>query len=67
MGKRKFNPGDKVIANEKAPGDYRGRQATVVGHGPGTAEYAVNFDGQIVYLNSPWLDPVREARKRRQE
>lgn len=52
MGKWKFNPGDQVVVNEKAPGDYRGCQATVVGHGPGKPEYTVNLDGQIVYLNS---------------
>jgi len=63
MGKWKFNPGDRVMANEKALGDYRGRQATIVEHGPGTAEYTVNFDGQIVYLNSWWLDPIDSASK----
>jgi len=67
MGKLKFKRGDKVVANEKAPGDYRGRQAIVVQHGPGTAEYAVNFDGQIVYLNSWWLDPVDEVTNVQQE
>lgn len=67
MGKRKFKPGDRVIANEKAPSDYCGRQATVVEHGPGTAEYTVNVDGQIAYLNSWWLDPVHEAPKREAE
>ena len=60
MAKCKFNPGDRVVANEKAPGDYRGRQATIVERGPGTTEYTVNFDGQIVYLNSWWLDPLNE-------
>ena len=61
MGKWKFNPGDIVVANEKAPGDYRGRQATIVKRGPGTAEYTVSFDGQIVYLNSWWLDRLENG------
>ena len=51
------------MANEKAPGDYRDRQATIVEHDPGTAEYTVNFDGQIICLNSCWLDPVHEDTK----
>jgi len=55
------------MVNEKAPGDYRARQATIVEHGPGTTEYTVNVDGQIVYLNSWWLDPIHEALKRQQE
>jgi len=67
MGKWKFNRGDEVIANEKAPGDYQGHQGTVIEHGPGTAEYTVNFHSQIVYLNSWWLDPVYKAHKRQQE
>ena len=54
MGKWKSKPEDTVIANEKAPVDYRGRQATIVENGPGTAEYTVNFDGQILYLNYWW-------------
>jgi DNA processing protein len=67
VGKHKFKPGDRVIANEKAPGDYQGRQATVVAHRPGKAEYAVNVDGHIAYLNSRWLDPVHEVPKREAE
>ena len=67
MGKRKFNPGDIVVANEKAPGDYPGRQVTIVERGPGITEYTVNFDGRIVYLNSWWLDPIHEGPKRQQE
>lgn len=37
--------GDKVVANEKALGDYRDRQAIVVQHGPGTAEFVVAGPG----------------------
>lgn len=48
------------MANEKAPGDYRGREATIVEHGPSTAEYTVNLDGQKVYLYSWWLNPFHE-------
>jgi len=51
------------MANEKAPGDYRGHQVIIVEHGPGPAEYTVNFDGQIIYLNSWWLDPIDGASK----
>ena len=61
MGKWKFNSGDIVIANDKAPGDYRDRRATVIERGPGTAEYTLNFDGQIAYLNSWWLNPINEV------
>jgi hypothetical protein len=64
MGKWKCNPGDIVVANEEAPGDYRGRQATIIGHGPGIAEYTVNFNGQIAYLNSWWLDRLENEQGR---
>jgi len=67
MGKWKFNPGDQVVVNEKGPGDYQRCQAIVVGRGPGTTEYTVNLDGQIVYLNSWWLDLVGEAPHSQQE
>ena len=67
MGKWKFDPGDIVVANGKAPSDYRGRQANIVERDPGTTEYAVNFDGRTVYLNSWWLDPLYEAPKRQQD
>jgi len=48
------------MANEKAPSDYRGRQGVIFGRGPGKTEYKVEFDGQISYLNSWWLDRVYE-------
>lgn len=67
MAKWKFNRGDEVIANEKAPGDYQGHQGTVIEHGPGMAEYTVNFHNRIGYLNSWWLDLVHKAPRRRLE
>lgn len=58
-GKHKFDVGELVKANEKAPGDYRGRVAVVVLRGPGKCEYGVQFDGDargIGFLNSWCLD-----------
>lgn len=57
----KFKVGTRVRANEKAPGDYEGREGTVVERGPGKSEYGVRFDGEEVtaYLNSWWLDPAK--------
>jgi hypothetical protein len=50
--------GDRVVANEKAPGDYEGLRGTVVECGPDKVEYGVRFDGreETAYLNSWWLD-----------
>jgi hypothetical protein len=58
MGKVKFRVGDRVIANDKAPGDYRGRVGTIAEHVRGRVEYGVRFDGEAVveYQNSWWLD-----------
>ena len=64
MGRWKFNRGDKVVANEKAPADYRGRQGIVIGHGPDRSEYIANINGQIAYLNSWWLDLVHKVSER---
>jgi hypothetical protein len=64
MGKWKFNPGDRVLANEKAPGDYRGRHGIIIERGPGVAEYTVSIDDQTVCLNSWWLDPIHEESTR---
>jgi len=52
--------GDRVIANQKALGDYQGLYATVVEHGPGKAEYGIRFDRkeETVYLDSWWLDKL---------
>lgn len=56
----KFALGDRIVANEKAPGDYEGFCGTVVERGPGKVEYGVRFDGkeETVYLNSSWLDEL---------
>lgn len=56
MGKWKFNIGDQVVANEKAPGDYRGRKGIIVERGPAKGEYTVEIDGGKTFLNSWWLD-----------
>ena len=55
----KFRPGDRVRANEKAPGDYRGRFGTVVRR-TDRPEYEVLFDSDEVtsFLDSDWLDQV---------
>lgn len=55
----KFRAGDRVKANQKAPGDYEGHGGFVVSRGPGKCEYAVQFDSDargIAYLNSWCLD-----------
>lgn len=67
MGGRKFRPGDKIIANENAPGDYRGLQGIVIGYGPGASEYTVDLNGQRTYLNSWWLDPAYDIPKTKAE
>ncbi len=52
--------GDRVIANEKAPGDYEDFYGSIVERGPGKAEYGVRFDRkeEPEYLNSQWLDKL---------
>ena len=56
----KFALGDRVMANDKAPGDYESLRCTIVERGPGKVEYGVRFDGQeeTVYLDSQWLDKL---------
>jgi len=44
MAKRKFQGGDRVVANERAPGDYEGRVGMVLQYNPPTSEYQVQFD-----------------------
>ncbi len=60
MPRQKFNIGDRVKANEKAPGDYKGAEGTVVELGPGRAEYGVAIESDkraaVHHLNSWWLD-----------
>jgi hypothetical protein len=54
--------GDQVIANDHAPGDYRGRGGIITEVGPGTSEFRIEFeDGRrptTGYLISGWLDRV---------
>ncbi len=62
----KFQPGDQVLANDNAPGDYKGRQGVVLQHGPHKAEYWVRFDGDERgpgCLDSWCLDPVSRGRE----
>jgi hypothetical protein len=55
-----FMIGDRVRANERAPGDYRDRDGTITEIGPGQSEFRVEFeDGRqptTGYLRSSWLD-----------
>jgi hypothetical protein len=58
-GKYKFDVGELVKANDKAPGDYRGRVGVVVSLGPGKCEYGVQFEEDargVGFLDSRWLD-----------
>ena len=59
-GRWKFAIGDRFIANDKAPIDYKGKFGTIVERGPGKAEYGVIIDNEEEksYLNSPWIDRV---------
>jgi hypothetical protein len=56
----KFQVGDRVHINSKAPGDYVNRIGTVTELGPGESEYRVEFeDGQMpttAYLAGTCLD-----------
>jgi hypothetical protein len=56
--KRKFQVGDRVIANDKAPGDYQGHIGQVTALGPGRSEYGVELDHRHGYLMSWWVDPA---------
>jgi len=44
MPRWKFATGDRVVANEKAPGDYEGRHGKVLRCLP-ESQYEVQFDG----------------------
>jgi len=62
--KTKFQTGQRVIANDKAPGDYKGHAGTVLQHNPPTSEYQVQFDGDERgpgWLESWRLDLVERA------
>ena len=55
----KFQAGQRVLANDKAPGDYRENIGTVLRHKADTSEYEVQFDGDArgpAWLSSWWLD-----------
>jgi hypothetical protein len=56
----KFQVGDRVHVNSKAPADYVDRVGTVTELGPGESEYRVEFeDGQMpttAYLAGTCLD-----------
>ena len=56
----KFQVGDRVHVNSKAPADYTDRVGTVTELGPGESEYRVEFeDGQMpttAYLSATCLD-----------
>ncbi len=59
--KPKFQAGDRVRANDHAPGDYKERVGTVRAIGPGRAEYEVTFEPEgdkptSGHLMSWWLD-----------
>lgn len=59
-GGSKFRPGDRVRANEKAPGDYRDKPGTVRAYEP-DSQYWVQFDGDTRgpgCLRSWWLDRI---------
>lgn len=60
----KFQAGERVTANEKAPGDYEGHIGTVLQHKADTSEYQVQFDGDgrgPGWLASHMLDRAAEA------
>ena len=56
----KFQVGDRVRVNRKAPADYVDRVGTITELGPGESEYRVEFeDGQMPttgYLSDTCLD-----------
>jgi hypothetical protein len=51
--RKKFQTGERVIGNEKAPGDYEGHIGTVLAHNPSASEYEVQFD--VDGRGSGWL------------
>jgi hypothetical protein len=59
--KAKFQLGEQVTANVKAPGDYKGLGGVVLQHLPASSEYQVQFDGDNRgpgCLPSHMLDPL---------
>jgi hypothetical protein len=65
----RFQAGDRVRVNERAPGDYAEREGTVFDRAPGRGGYGVRLDDGAVfpnggpcpsegYLDSGWLEPA---------
>jgi hypothetical protein len=56
----RFTVGDQIMANDKAPSQYRGRRGLITEVSPGGWECRVEFeDGAMpasVYLSSRWLE-----------
>lgn len=59
--KPKFQIGDRVMANEKAPMDYRGRLGTITQIGPGKSEYGVTFEHKPGFMMSWWIEPLNRG------
>jgi hypothetical protein len=62
MARVKFKAGERVRANGKAPGAYRGRSGRVLLHRALTSEYQVEFDGDAGgpgWLHSFCLDSAQ--------
>lgn len=55
--KRKFEPGQRVIGNDKKA-SYRGKSGIVESYNEATREYFIRFDGAPVTecLSPSWLD-----------
>jgi hypothetical protein len=61
---REFDVGARVVVNEKAPGGYGARLATILEIVVGS-RYGLRFDNQkelTVYLDSECLDPAPPVR-----
>jgi hypothetical protein len=59
-GGSRFKVGDLVMANSKAPGDYRGRRGHITEVSTDDAEFRVEFEDGLRpttgYLLARWLD-----------
>jgi hypothetical protein len=59
-GAAPFNIGELVMANSKAPGDYRGRRGHITEVSADKAECRVEFEDGLLpttgYLPAKWLD-----------
>jgi hypothetical protein len=64
--KAKFQLGEQVTANDKAPGDYKGQRGVVLQHLSRSSEYQVQFDGDNRgpgWLSSHMLDRAGMIRR----